>query len=136
MVSAERAPCNCTCTDIVQFAAHEEPRVLDKGTTEDCYLHDLLNAMTIFDGPNQPRTHFNPRTTVKHKTSNNGGAGSSEHSGVSEEEGKPLAGREAAESEAISPKYTGIAGSKPVPLSPDALTAFSNGDPEAKQRNS
>lgn len=33
-------------------------------------------------------------------------------------------------------EYTGIAGSNPVPLSPDALTAFSNGDPDAKQRNS
>lgn len=31
--------------------------------------------------------------------------------------------------------YTGIAGRNPLPLSPDALTAFSNGDPDARERN-
>lgn len=40
------------------------------------------------------------------------------------------------EPEETEEQYTGIAGSNPVPLSPDALTAFSNGDPDAKQRNS
>lgn len=40
-----------------------------------------------------------------------------------------------AKAEEAEPEYTGITGENPLPLSPDALTAFSNGDPQARERN-